>query len=520
MMSIDAKRGREKNRETFLKKRLRERRRAVQSEGEILNALSRLGDHLEQEKRTERIGIYKYKRFSNWKLSPQAAIFLTLKVMSRMLMLTALASAMCYLIVRIVLHSIDETSNYESKIRSVFESIITLYIVGVIGVFNFIGALHLCSRNQSKLWTAFSLTALLIMLTVSGGGILIPKPVIILIMIIMVFFGCLIMMYYYVEARESDGGRYLEYVAAKRAKKILKGVGKGSVIERKTLGKKLKLSVLSGLPGFLILGMLVGYILMGLYLYDAFPSSEWKVFVALFALGVKVVGNKGLLLVVEKAKPRPWLVDAFLFFYEFGTSLMCRILQMSIPDERTAQLVSLASCVVEIAVRILFYVLFLRKGLKVDAWDDKKQREYAAAGVLRVKDSSNDMIVEYLSTIVAALFLLELEPTGMFKFTSNGNISSSVIFSLVAYQLLPEIFLDIYVTFMEIFGGLSALHNTYWSFKSGSKPSSHHFWDRQGDLLKAVILKLCTTICIVCVVLIVVMKDEEAVEEEEVGEVG
>jgi len=182
---------------------------------------------------------------------------------------------------------------------------------------------------------------------------------------------------------------------------------------------------------------------------------------------------------------------------------------MSIPDERMAQLVSLASCVVEIAVRILFYVLFLRKGLKVDVWDDKKHREYAAAGVLRVKDSSNDMIVEYLSTVVAALFLLELEPTGLFKFTSNQNISSSVIFSLVTYQLAPEIFLDLYVTLMENFGGLSALHATYWSFKSGAKPSSEHFWERQGDLIKASLLKVVMTTMTVCVVLITVMKSEE-----------
>jgi len=137
----------------------------------------------------------------------------------------------------------------------------------------------------------------------SNSGYHFPKMLSVALCFILSFTGCLSIVYYYVEAREADDGKYLASVAANRAKKYLNDE---KVIERKSFGKKMKLSVLRGFPGIVILSMLMGYVLIGLLLYDAFPSSGWKVFVSLFALGVKVVGNKALLVVVEKAKVRQW----------------------------------------------------------------------------------------------------------------------------------------------------------------------------------------------------------------------
>ena len=61
---------------------------------------------------------------------------------------------------------------------------------------------------------------------------------------------------------------------------------------------------------------------------------------------------------------------------------------------------------------------------------------------------------------------------------------------ICAYQVIPEFFLDFYVTFMESFCGLSKLHDNYWNIHSGSDKTSKIAVDQVGDLPKALISKL------------------------------
>jgi len=108
-----------------------------------------------------------------------------------------------------------------------------------------------------------------------------------------------------------------------------------------SLQKKLTIGVLGALPAFFVLGMIMMYVTVVFRGFGAYTGDLWKVFVTLLAFGIKVAGNKGLLKIVGGG--RPWMTDFNLFFYEFATATLLRILQLSIPNEHIAQLMSLFS---------------------------------------------------------------------------------------------------------------------------------------------------------------------------------
>jgi hypothetical protein len=178
-----------------------------------------------------------------------------------------------------------------------------------------------------------------------------------------------------------------------------------------------------------------------------------------------------------------------------------RVLQLSIPDPSTAQLVSLISAVGEMAARIFFYNLFLKGGLKQKTMDAEQKRRYAFWGKLRVQDASNDMVVEYLSSITAGFLMIYLAPTGLFSFSTETLIPTKTILTLVAYQLVPELFIDFYVTGMECFSGLRALHETYWKLETGAIKDSNILAWRIGDLPKATFMKFCGVVSVTTFVL-------------------
>ena len=83
-----------------------------------------------------------------------------------------------------------------------------------------------------------------------------------------------------------------------------------------------------------------------------------------------------------------------LFFYEFSTALLLRVLQLSIPNQKVAIFVSIFGALMEMAVRVFFFVLFLIVGLKKDGqWASAGEvYAYALRAKLRVMDSNNDMV--------------------------------------------------------------------------------------------------------------------------------
>jgi len=72
---------------------------------------------------------------------------------------------------------------------------------------------------------------------------------------------------------------------------------------------------------------------------------------------------------------RPWLTAFNLFAYEFATATLLRVLQLSIPNEHIAQLMSLFSTVAEVCVRVFFFNRF----------------KFAQRGKLRVVDGGGDV---------------------------------------------------------------------------------------------------------------------------------
>jgi hypothetical protein len=89
-----------------------------------------------------------------------------------------------------------------------------------------------------------------------------------------------------------------------------------------------------------------------------------------------------------------YIVDADLYAYEIATSTLVRVLQLSIPDENTAQTIGLLFAVVEVMVRIFFYTMFLKAGLRKPLMTAAEKVAHAMRGKLRVQDASNDMLVE------------------------------------------------------------------------------------------------------------------------------
>ncbi|GMI36517.1 hypothetical protein TeGR_g6066 [Tetraparma gracilis] len=222
-------------------------------------------------------------------------------------------------------------------------------------------------------------------------------------------------------------------------------------------------------------------------MFQLYEGVWWKIFVTALALAIKIGGNKALLGLMG-ALPM-WGSDSQLYQYEFSTALIVRILQLSLPDENTAMLIGLVGALIEVATRIFFYMLFLKKGLANPLMTDEEKKKYAKRGKLRVQDASNDMVVEYMSSIVAGLFMIHLAPTGAFSFATTAEISSSTVIKLCAFQIVPELFLDFYVTFMEIYGGFKELHVSYWKTGTGGDKDSKYWVLRLGDLLKATIAK-------------------------------
>jgi hypothetical protein len=269
-------------------------------------------------------------------------------------------------------------------------------------------------------------------------------------------------------------------------------------VKVKTTKERLKIAIRAVMPGFFILALIVFYSIGIFRMSDAMEHNAWKVAVALFALVIKVVGNKLQLRLIAKANMASWVADAMLFAFEFATALMCRLLQLSIPSQSAAQVISLCSAVVEIAVRIFFYHMYIKVWLtKAGKMNKENRLVYQKRGKLRVQDGTNDMVVEYLSSLAAAAMLVFLGATGSFNLSSNG-IASSQVWAICAFQLVPEPFLDFYATYMEIDGGLSKFHDGYWSFATGARPGS-----KFGDLIKTIGAKICISIALIGTVLLV-----------------
>jgi hypothetical protein len=111
-------------------------------------------------------------------------------------------------------------------------------------------------------------------------------------------------------------------------------------------------TVNTALPALFVIAIGAVYIFGVFAAYRKATESWLKTIVFTIALGIKIVGNKGQLELLQRMPHLPPAVaDQFSFLYEFTTALLSRVLVLSIPDIGTAQLLSMANSVVEVKVR-------------------------------------------------------------------------------------------------------------------------------------------------------------------------
>jgi len=304
---------------------------------------------------------------------------------------------------------------------------------------------------------------------------------------------------------EAESGAYLVRLAGKRAARLRID---GTQYRAASRAKLVFVGMAAALPSFFLLVSISSYAAVIFWAFALHDSIGWTVFVTMAAFAVKVAGNKGMIKLVSRQ--RPWVADVNLFVFEFVTATLLRVLQLSIPSEHVAQLMSMFGAVAEVCVRIFFYNRFTLAGMR--AWNtgtgmtDKEKFAYARWGRLRVTDGTNDMMVEYVSSLTAAMFILYLAPTGAFSFASTDIVSTSVVVRLLMYQLVPELFMDFYVTFMEVQGGLRKLHELQWDMKAGGDMKSKFMANRIGDLVKSVSTKVVVSIAVTAFVLAATLK--------------
>ena len=94
--------------------------------------------------------------------------------------------------------------------------------------------------------------------------------------------------------------------------------------------------------------------------------------------------------------------------------------------------------------------------------DGRERSAYRRRGVLWAQGRNNDMIVEYVSCIAAASILIFAVPTGAFNLGANKAVEANQVIAIVGFQLGPEVVLDFYCTFMEIYIGLGFFHSKNW----------------------------------------------------------
>ena len=126
-------------------------------------------------------------------------------------------------------------------------------------------------------------------------------------------------------------------------------------------------------------------------------------------------------------------------------------------------------------------------------WGEEQRKKFKRQDIMRVVDGGNDVIIEYLGALAAAAIIIFLSDTGAFQLASDEVVSVSAVVGLCMYQLVQEVFLDFYCTYMEVLNGLAGLHQQYSSWTHGAVKNGRHGASRLGERENAVMVKLLAT---------------------------
>jgi hypothetical protein len=192
--------------------------------------------------------------------------------------------------------------------------------------------------------------------------------------------------------------------------------------------------------------------------------TTWlKAIIFFVALGAKVLGNKAQLWLMHRMPHmQRATADQMAFFYEYMTALLCRVLVMSIPDLELAKLLSVVNTLIEVSGRLHFLVRYLVDGVRLVT--DEERTAWRERGYWRSLDGNNDNVIEYVTTVVSALMLYLLPQLGTFEFATSEESASDAgrLLTLVAINVLPEVFVDGFCLWTETLAGLGPMHMLYW----------------------------------------------------------
>ncbi len=114
-----------------------------------------------------------------------------------------------------------------------------------------------------------------------------------------------------------------------------------------------------------------------------------------------------------------WSSQTAVFFYEYMTALLIRVMLHSVPNENVAIYLSLFNAAVELMTRTWFFVGYISTGGKylvgLAAGESKFHRTYVRRGQLRVIDGCTTSMVEYITMFVAAAVIAILSDTNAFQ---------------------------------------------------------------------------------------------------------
>jgi hypothetical protein len=225
-------------------------------------------------------------------------------------------------------------------------------------------------------------------------------------------------------------------------------------------------------PQLMVFGTAFVYILGIFRLGDAAKAvAGGPEAVLLFALVVKMGGNKLQLLVLKNLPKVPlWISNVSVFLYEYLTSLLVRMLLLSIPTESTAIYLSLLNAALELMARAWFFVGYISVGGKQLAGhggdNSTLHRAYVRRGRLRVLDGCNDSIVEYMTMLGAAAVVGILPATEAFDLPTDEKMALGSVLKVLGVQIAAELVVDTFVFALEAKGGLVPLQLQHWKSMS------------------------------------------------------
>jgi len=279
------------------------------------------------------------------------------------------------------------------------------------------------------------------------------------------------------------------FIASQNAKGASPKLSKWHAKRRVGIWKR---SLLNGVPIFFILGVLLIYV-FGIMELNRNVSGFISMSVYCLALLIKVAGSKYIIRIMTAMRTGRYYFDAIVFVFEYVTSLLLRVMMLSTSVEATSQTSAIINSLVELMVRNFLYNSYVVQGHGFPGWDSDRKKRFYFFGRGRVVDAGNDMIAEYVTSFTAASVLLFLGPTNVFNLVNDPAIDLTRMVRVVTFQAVPNVLVDVYISYLETSGGLLHHFETFWVHVQ----------------LSVVLTKIFSVVFLTVLVLVVLVKSQD-----------